>query len=60
MHETILGLYAIQVGGSIFSNTVTPLEGRGILIGGGSGMLVLRQHREHSTGLCQQLGISRL
>jgi hypothetical protein len=32
------GLYAGGVGGSIFGNTVTPLEGRGLFIGGGSGM----------------------
>lgn len=32
------GLYARGVGGSIFGNTVTPQEGRGLFIGGGSGM----------------------
>jgi hypothetical protein len=34
------GLYARGIGGSIFGNTITPLEGRGIFVGHGSGMLV--------------------
>jgi hypothetical protein len=34
------GLYARTVGGSVFGNTVTPLEGRGIFVGSGSGVLV--------------------
>ena len=34
------GLYARGIGGSIFGNTITPLEGRGIFVGHGSGMLI--------------------
>jgi len=34
------GLYARGTGGSLFGNTVTPLEGRGIFIGAGSGMVL--------------------